>query len=210
MPCVTRHLGKMMMSQFTTSTPKAVLPQTHSNPCTLSTVWWVYIPDEHMNEGLCCLRQAPLPLEPQSVTMQTVNQPALSETENNIKVIRQCILNVDRKIKKIVTLYNWIYLDASWYAAHMIHYYYSTSCLFKKQPWHTLWRPLSIRSSWPEEPSSSLLGEWEKDTSVHSLDGWCWERQVRMMVHPWHWKFQFVAAVALHLWYTTFPSLTLS
>lgn len=99
MPCVTRHLGKMMMSQFTTSTPNAVLPQSHSKPRTLSTVWWVYIPDEHMNEGLCCLRQAPLPLEPQSVTMQTVNQPALSETENNIKVICQCILNVVRKIR---------------------------------------------------------------------------------------------------------------
>lgn len=38
MPCLTRHLGKIMMSQFTTSTPKAVLPQTHSNPHTLSTV----------------------------------------------------------------------------------------------------------------------------------------------------------------------------
>lgn len=119
-----------MMSQFTTSTPNVVLPQTHSNCRTLSTVWWVY------EWRICCLRQEPLSWETPSVTMQTVNQPALSETENDIKVICQCIMKVD--CKKKVTRYSWIYLDASWYAAYMIHYNYSKICVFKKQPWSTL------------------------------------------------------------------------
>lgn len=37
--------------------------------------------------------------------------------------------------------------------------------------------------SWPGEPDSSLLEECErdlKDTSVHSLDGWCRERRLRL------------------------------